>query len=269
MTEILELLGIAVIPAFLLVDLAGGARPYPGGWAWRLRALGMTLVTFATAVAVTLGWAAVFGDRHLLDLSGLGTWAGAGVGVLVSELLQYGYHRAVHRWDFLWRRLHLMHHSAETLDAFGANWIHPLDNAFFTTWGSLTFFPLLGLTPEAGAAAALFITFNALFQHTNKRTPHWLGYLIQRPESHAVHHGRGIHRWNYSDLPVLDMIFGTFRNPRSVEGLRAGFYDGASDRVWDMLVWRDVSRPRPAPCPPAWDSLQSRRPGRSRAGLRT
>ena len=81
-----------------------------------------------------------------------------------------------------------------------------------------------------------------MFQHANIHTPRWLGYVIQRPESHSVHHERGWHRSNYSDLPLWDIVFGTFENPPTFEG-EAGFYDGASSRVLPMLFGRDVSRP--------------------------
>jgi hypothetical protein len=46
-----------------------------------------------------------------------------------------------------------------------------------------------------------------------------------------------------------DMLFGTFKNPETFEG-EVGFYDGASDRVLEMLVGRDVTEPR-APGTPA------------------
>jgi sterol desaturase/sphingolipid hydroxylase (fatty acid hydroxylase superfamily) len=55
-----------------------------------------------------------------------------------------------------------------------------------------------------------------MFQHANLRTPRWLGYIIQRPESHGIHHERGLHAFNYADLPLWDMVFGTFRNPRTL-----------------------------------------------------
>jgi len=44
---------------------------------------------------------------------------------------------------------------------------------------------------------------------------------------------------------VLDMIFGTFKNAERFEP-ETGFYDGASKRIGEMLVFRDVSRPRAA-----------------------
>ncbi len=154
------------------------------------------------------------------------------------------YHRTAHRFDVLWRLAHQMHHSAEAMDAFSAQYLHPVDVFMFTSLGSLVFYPLLGLTVEAGLVAGAWLGFNAMFQHANVRTPRWIGYLIQRPESHVVHHQRGRHRYNYANLPLWDMAFGTFRNPRSVDGVAAGFYTGASSRILDMLLFRDVSRPR-------------------------
>ena len=40
------------------------------------------------------------------------------------------------------------------------------------------------------------------------------------------------------------MVFGTFRNPRAFEA-EIGFWNGASSRIGDMLLARDVTAPRP------------------------
>jgi sterol desaturase/sphingolipid hydroxylase (fatty acid hydroxylase superfamily) len=243
----LELLTLALIPGFIALDLVYRSRRQTATRFWRLRATAVTVLAVLFTIEVAGFWGRVFGEAHLLDLTGLGTLGGAAVGILVYELVHYLYHRAVHRSNFLWRFAgHQMHHSAETLDAFGAYYIHPIDAALFTTWSSLVFFPLLGLTVEAGIVGALFLTFNAMFQHANIRTPQWLGYLIQRPESHAIHHARGVHPSNYSDLPLWDILFGTFRNPPPAEGIEAGFYHGASLRVGEMLLGRNVTAPGPA-----------------------
>src|SRR5690606_28120758 len=82
--------------------------------------------------------------------------------------------------------------------------------------------------------------------HANINTPQWLGYIVQRPESHTFHHAQGIHKYNYSDLPLFDIIFGTFKNPKNFEH-NTGFYNGASARVWDMLRGRDVTNSRQSP----------------------
>lgn len=181
-------------------------------------------------------------------LSGWGLALGTAVGVLVYELGHYAWHRAEHHFDGLWRWSHQMHHSAESLDAFGANYLSPLDLLAFTSISSLVFFPLLGLPVACGVYGAAFLAFNAAFQHANIRTPVWLGYLIQRPESHSVHHGRGIHRDNYADLPIIDMAFGTFCNPKEYRA-EVGLGHGASARLGSMLIGRDVSEPVAAPVP--------------------
>jgi len=243
MYDYLGYLTLALIPGFILLDLVHRRRCYDAPQWWRLRALAVTVGIFFLNGWVASLWGTLFAGVSLVDGGALGTIGGAVVGVLVYELFHYGYHRAAHEWDWLWRAGHQMHHSAESLDAFGANYLHPFDAAMFTTCSSLVFFPSLGLNVEAGVLATLFLTFNAMFQHANIATPRWLGFLIQRPESHNIHHARGIHRYNYSDLPLWDMVFGTFRNPGDTDGMETGFYKGASARIMEMLIGRDVSKP--------------------------
>lgn len=243
MIDFLSFLPLVLILAFLLLALVYEAREYTKPRWWKTRMTLATLLVVGGSIAITAGWGALLGDIHLLNGSVLGTWPGALVGILTYELVHYWYHRTVHRYDWLWRLAHQMHHSAEVMDAFSANYLHPVDLLMFTTWSSLVFFPLLGLTLEAGLIAGAWLGFNTMFQHANLRTPRWLGYLLQRPESHVVHHERGRHRYNYANLPLWDMVFGTFRNPAEVDAREVGFYTGASTRVMDMLLLRDVSEP--------------------------
>ncbi len=242
MMEYIEILTIGLIPALIVIDWVVRGRKHNSTRLWRVRATLVTVVTFYVAGYAALFWGAIFDDLHLFNGDALGIWGGAAVGILVYELGHYWYHRAAHQLDWLWRAGHQMHHSAESLDAFGAYYLHPVDAFMFTTVASLVFYPLLGLSVEASLVAAFFLTFNAMFQHLSIKTPSWLGYLIQRPESHSVHHGRSIHRYNYSDLPLWDMIFGTFRNPQAFQR-QHGFYDGASERLPEMLLFRDVTTP--------------------------
>ena len=245
MYELLGYLTIGLIPGLIIIDWAIRGKRHDSTKHWRLRATLVTIANFYLAGYVAAFWGIMLGDFHLFDLSGLGTWGGVVVGILVYELLHYWYHRAAHKFDWLWRAGHQMHHSAESLDAFGAYYLHPFDNFMFTSIGSLVFFPLLGVTVEAGVIAAFYLTFNAMFQHMSMRTPRWLGYIIQRPESHSIHHGRNIHRYNYANLPLWDMLFGTFRNPENFK-VEQGFYKGASTRIVEMLAFQDVSKPRPS-----------------------
>jgi sterol desaturase/sphingolipid hydroxylase (fatty acid hydroxylase superfamily) len=231
---------LALVPLFMLLDLVYRARRYDTPRFWRLRALAVTLVAIALSFVVPTLWARVLGTWTLLDLSPLGIAGGAVAGVLIYELGHYWYHRTVHRSDALFRIFHQMHHSPESLDIWGAYYLAPTDVVGFVTLQTLIFGPLLGLPVGAAVVANLFLTFNAIFQHANIRTPAWLGYVIQRPESHGIHHQRGVHAYNYSDLPLWDMVFGTFRNPRTFEG-EVGFWKGASSRIGAMLLAKDVS----------------------------
>jgi len=239
---------LLIIPAFLVLDFFVRARSYDTPRWWRTRALTVSLVAVAISFGAGLAWEQLLMFPSLLDLSGLGPWLGAGIGIVVYQFFHYWYHRAVHTFKPLWRWSHQMHHSVEGHDAWGAYFLSPLDVINFTSISILVAFPVLGLSPEAGVLMNVFLIFCAMFQHANMRTPRWLGYLVQRPESHSVHHGKGVHRYNYADLPLWDILFGTFRNPpRFVD---VGFYRGASARIGEMLIGRDVSQPKPQAAKP-------------------
>jgi sterol desaturase/sphingolipid hydroxylase (fatty acid hydroxylase superfamily) len=233
---------LALYAALMLWEAIAPGRDLPKVRGWLPRALGSFVVYFYLASYLPLFWDSYLAEYQLLDLSGLGALAGAAVGLLVYEALLYAWHRTMHQTDWLWRSFHQMHHSAERIDTFGAFYFSPLDAAGFTLVGSLSLSLVVGLSPQAVTIFLFSTVFLGIFQHTNIRTPRWLGYLVQRPESHTIHHGRGLHRYNYSDLPIFDILFGTFKNPRNYE-TETGFYDGASARILEMLTFRDVSEP--------------------------
>lgn len=233
-----------VVPALFVILIAverlWPARPLPRVRAWRIMgvvAFALTGVVSSSAPLLYQG----FVERHrLMGLSWLGLPAGTLLALLVTELAGYWFHRLRHT-RVLWP-IHQLHHSAERLDIFGSAYFHPLDIAGESFVGAVASTLVLGVSAEAAALAGLVSVALSLFQHTNVRTPRWLGYVVQRPESHSIHHARGVHAFNYADLPVWDMVFGTFRNPERFEA-EAGFYDGASRRVGEMLLGRDVTRP--------------------------
>jgi sterol desaturase/sphingolipid hydroxylase (fatty acid hydroxylase superfamily) len=140
--------------------------------------------------------------------------------------------------------VHQLHHSAERMDVFGSAYFHPFEIIESNVIGIVLFNLVLGLTPEAAALSTIWQAFNGIFQHGNIKTPVWLGYLIQRPEAHGVHHTRGIHGFNYSNLPLWDLVFGTFRNPAVWDG-DAGFYPGSTNKTVPMLLGRDVGEDGP------------------------
>jgi len=222
-------------------ELIAPARPLPEIRGWTLRGLAAFALYFLLSSYLPLLWAETLAPLRLFDLAGWPTGAAVAAGVLGYEFTAYAWHRAMHAFTPLWRLFHQMHHSSERLDVISAFWFSPLDMVAWTLLPSVIL-TILGVPPAAATLTLLIVSFVSTFQHANVRTPRWLGYIVQRPESHTVHHARGIHRHNYADLPVFDLLFGTFRNPRRYEH-ETGFWHGASARVTDMLLLRDVSAP--------------------------
>lgn len=224
-----------------VVERVFAARPLPRVAGWTVRASLMFIPTMAIGGGLPLWVADHFAGRSLVHAEVLGTAGGALLGVLGMDFVAYWLHRAQHRSPWLWRFTHQLHHSAERVDVLGAAFFHPADIAIGSLLTSLVV-AILGLSEGAVALAGLLILFMAVLQHTNVRTPVWLGYLLQRPESHSLHHRRGFHSDNYGNLGLWDLVFGTFQNPAEFAS-EAGFYDGASARMRDLLLGRDASRP--------------------------
>ena len=236
----LIILGIYVL--LILWEAIFPARELPVVKFWKLKGLGFFTLFFYVASYLPMLTDPYLAQFQLIDLSHLGIVSGSLIGIVVYELGVYAYHVTMHKFDFLWRTFHQLHHSAERLDTFGALFHSPLDMIGFTLTGSLCLTLLVGLSPQSVTVVLLLINFAAFFQHANINTPHWVGYIIQRPESHSIHHGKGIHQYNYADLPLIDMIFGTFKNPKTYQK-ETGFYNGASSRILDMLSFKDVTQP--------------------------
>ena len=230
---------LAMFAGLLLWEFVAPGRELPRVRGWAARTSASFVVYFLLSSYLPLLWGETLASLQLFDLSGWPLWAAVLAALLAYELGAYGWHRTMHRFTPLWRTFHQMHHSSERLDVASAFWFSPLDMVTWTLLPSLVL-SIVGVPPQAATATILLVTFLAMFQHANVRTPSWLGYLVQRPEMHNVHHARGVHHYNYADLPIFDLLFGTFRNPPRYEH-ETGFWHGASARVGDMLLLRDVS----------------------------
>lgn len=209
-------------------------------WQWAVLGIASFFLGAAIRVPLPAVIASALAGHTLFDLSALSLWIAVPLVVLATSFVGYWLHRATHRSDRLWRWAHQMHHSAERVDIPGFAYGHPIEHVLAVVVITPVV-ALLGVSPEAAAIGGFLGYVLGLFQHMDLRTPQWLGYLVQRPEQHAVHHIRGVHAYNYG-LPLFDLLFGTFRNPRDVVE-PAGFWDGASSQVVAMLIGRDVSTP--------------------------
>jgi len=223
------------------------ARVFPPrkGWAWIGVAFLVLLGTISTVVPLALdpAWLA---SHRWLDGNRLGVAGGVVVGWIVLSGVTYVVHRTFHATDWLWPLTHQLHHSPQRVDISGSVLFHPVEMVISTLVQLFVTVIVLGLDPLAAALVGYVQAFHGLFQHWNVHTPRWLGYLIQRPESHCEHHRLGVHANNYADLPLWDLLFGTFRNPAAFDGA-CGFESPADRRLGAILGFRDVNRPMYGP----------------------
>lgn len=131
---------------------------------------------------------------------------------VIREFFDYWGHRAMHRFDWLWR-LHATHHSAERLYFLNAARAHPGEIAFR--------FGLLGILPLAllgvGERVLVLTTVAALcadvYQHANvaiRLGP--LSWIYSIGDAHRWHHSRSRAEAdnNYGNVYLFwDAVFGT------------------------------------------------------------
>ena len=238
-----DLVGLSIpliFVGFLVTErLIGGGRGFAKVRLWTLIGFLGLLVSGAASTFIPLLLTPWLGAIHLIDLSGWGLY-GAIPAVVLTTFFTYWTHRIQHRFDLLWRVGHQLHHGVVRVDIGSSMIFHPIDLLVQVTATSVAS-ALLGITPHAAGLAGVAGFVIALFQHWNIATPQWAGYLIQRPEAHCLHHERDVHARNFGDLPVWDMLFGTFVNPKTVD-VPVGFEPERSRRWLAMICCVDVNR---------------------------
>lgn len=206
---------------------------------WMIMATAIN-ITQATA-ALGAGWlfAESFQQTSLWQLNDiLNPITGGLVTFLIASFIAYWWHRAAHKSDWLWRVFHQMHHSPTRIEALTAFFIHPLDSVAATFITCFSAYIILGLDTASASVGLLIVSIYNIYQHSDTTSPHWLGYVVQRPEMHRVHHQYDHHADNYG-LPIWDWLFGTWVNPKAYV-TRCGFDEAKSQRIHDMLLMRDV-----------------------------
>jgi sterol desaturase/sphingolipid hydroxylase (fatty acid hydroxylase superfamily) len=239
-TDLLLYATAAVYPLLMLVERCRPMRKQPTLRAWRVIAAASFVLYASIGFYLPLALPASWFEASLLPGASFGIAGGAAVGLLAASLAGYAWHRAAHASPLLWRCFHQLHHAPRRLDVASASIFHPSEMVVYTLLPLFVTTLVLGLDPLAAAIVGLLATFNAVFQHADLRTPRWLSWLIQRPEAHSIHHAA--HAWNYSDLPIWDRLFGTFREPKGFEP-SVGFDQTASGRWVSMLLGQDANVP--------------------------
>ncbi len=228
--------------AALIAERRRPATSLPQVRGWSLRSKLFVAIELLTVALAVVAWILVAPETvlgSLLDVSELALPLQVTMNFLLSTFVFYWWHRVRHESDFLWLTTHQFHHSPSRIETITAFYKHPFE-VIADTWLNLALsFLILGASIEAFVAHTACIAASQFFVHMNVATPRWVGYFIQRPEMHRIHHELGVHKNNYADLPLWDMLFGTYRNPSTIK-VDCGFEPHRERRVLDMLALQDV-----------------------------
>jgi sterol desaturase/sphingolipid hydroxylase (fatty acid hydroxylase superfamily) len=226
----------------MVVEAARPGRRWPRVRGWWARAALLNACQAGAVLLAGVTWDGWMRQHRPWSADALGTPGGALAGYLVITFVYYWWHRWRHEVPLLWRWFHQVHHSPQRIEVVTSFYKHPFELIANGVLSSAVLYFVVGLGPSAATLTVLLTGVAELFYHWNVSTPHWLGYVVQRPESHCVHHEEGGHKYNYSDLPIWDMLFGTFENPRAWAG-RCGFGREGEGRLAEMLAGVDVTAP--------------------------
>ncbi len=210
---------------------------------WAARSLGLTVLGMILVAALGSHFDPWLKSSRLFpplsgDLAKWPAYLSGFLGYIIVSFIVYWWHRARHASGLLWRIFHQIHHSPARIDVLTTFYAHPADFFANTFIVSLVSYALLGLEPLAAGWCLFWVGFFDTWEHTNVKTPVWLGYIVVRPEMHRVHHEYEKHAKNYG-IPLWDMLFGTYENSsRRVE--LCGFGEEREKRLLSMLAARDV-----------------------------
>jgi sterol desaturase/sphingolipid hydroxylase (fatty acid hydroxylase superfamily) len=235
------LIVVAIALAMLVIEQLRPARPWPRVATWWPRALAINGIQIAMVFVAGATWEKWLHGPHVLSLSVLPRGGELAIGYLAYVMWLYWAHRARHHFTPLWRWLHQLHHSPARIEILTAFYKHPLEIVLESVLGAAILYVLLGISRETAFILTNISGVLGLFYHWNIATPRWLGYIVQRPESHCVHHELGVHAFNYSELPIVDMMFGTFRNPATFTG-ECGLGEDRERKLAQLLVGTDLSK---------------------------
>lgn len=174
-----------------------------------------------------------FGLVHLLELPSLVKFA---IDFLLLDLSFYYWHRANHRFRFLWR-FHNAHHIDPDLDVSTGFRFHFGEIAFSAIF-RIVQVGLIGVSFTTFAIYELIFQANTLFHHSNVQLPlqleRWLNIILVTPRMHGIHHSQVPEESNsnYSVVfPWWDRLHQTLRLnvPASEIAIRIPAYTQSED----------------------------------------
>lgn len=134
---------------------------------------------------------------------------------LVSDLVYYWIHRAIHSWPWLWRLSgHGVHHAFHNLHAVNAGVTHPFELVLLALPIVLVG-ALFSIDPTVVAAAIVLLGTNSLLVHANLDLgAPGIRWFITTGADHRLHHSmiREQSDRNFACNAIIwDRLFGTYR----------------------------------------------------------
>ena len=201
---------------------AGGDRDVGNNLGWFFLNSLVTLPVIGLIVAILGQLGGLIRPAGLAAFAaGLPLWLRMALAMIVGELGFYWGHRWSHEWPWLWR-FHCIHHSPARLHYLVNTRMHPVDMIVTRLCGAVLLI-LCGLATPSQGEGGLILPLVLLvgsgwsyFLHADlalRLRP--LQAVISTPAFHHWHHAWSDSRsCNYAAmLPLLDRIFGTWREP--------------------------------------------------------
>lgn len=230
---------LAATVLFFLAERILPGRELPEAPGWYVRAAFLNLMQVGIVLLAGVVWNKWLQSWSLFHIAAtVPPFCEGLLGWFIGTFVFYWWHRARHKSNLLWRVFHQVHHSPSRIELLTAFYKHPAEIAADSILSSVLLFSLLGASPMAGAWFNVFAVIGEYFYHSNLSTPRWIGYFLQRPEHHSIHHQLDVHDFNYGDITWWDRLFGTFRDTPDFAP-QCGFPENHEKHLGRMLVFRD------------------------------
>lgn len=167
--------------------------------------------------------------------------------MIVTDFCQYWFHRAFHRYPFLWG-FHAVHHSATSMDWLAGARMHLIEVVLLR---GVTSLPLLtfGFLPSVMQAYVTLVYIYSGLVHANLRGDFdRIGHVLVTPRFHHWHHGiepEAVDKNFAIHFPLWDKLFGTFHLPPGQWPRGYGVPERVPQSYWRQFVYPFVRREPP------------------------
>lgn len=231
-------MSLLVFTVFFILERIYPARTYPIAPHWSLWWSGLGIFSIIWLKILMYFWVDLnIKVEELYDLDGQNSFIEGIIFYLFYSLGNYWWHRLKHNNPILWRYLHQLHHCTSHMETRLAFFRHPLEIFANTIYLILIGKLIMNVSVEVIMFALAIEGSLEIFHHSNIRLPRYLkfiGYIIQTPEMHLVHHEYKLHRYNYSPF-LWDLVFGTVYIP---DEWNKTLGTSKSSEIWLLILCR-------------------------------